>query len=57
MAQVQAWRAEHANPHDAYLQAIPKAVADSMAFEGEHVDQCFLEEHLAQSIRDVSTGA
>jgi hypothetical protein len=43
------WRAAHptaAARRVAYLQSVPKQVADSMAFEGERVDLEMLEDHL-----------
>ena len=46
MAAVRAWREAHPDQEAAYLAAIPKHVADSMAFEGDRVDVRFLEENL-----------
>ena len=48
-ATVSRWRAAHptaAARRAAYLQSVPKQVADSMAFEGEPVDLEMLEDHL-----------
>ena len=48
-AAVHRWRAAHptaAARRAAYLQSVPKQVADSMAFEGEPVDLEMLEDHL-----------
>lgn len=48
-AKVRRWRAAHptaAARRVAYLQSVPKQVADSMAFEGEPVDLEMLEDHL-----------
>lgn len=47
MATLRAWRAQNPQPEAAYMSAIPKQVADSMAFEGDRVDVAFLEAHLA----------
>jgi hypothetical protein len=46
---VRLWRAGQANLQDAYVAAIPRHVADSMAFEGERVDLAFLQENLASA--------
>lgn len=47
MAAIQAWRESHPNREEAYMSAIPKHVADSMALEGDIVDVAFLREQLA----------
>ena len=46
MARVRKWRTSHPSPEAAYIAAIPKHVADSMAFEGDQVDIEFLKENL-----------
>lgn len=48
MTVVQNWRRGTSQPQQAYIAAIPKHVADSMAFEGEPVSQKLLEEHLSR---------
>lgn len=47
MVKIQSWRLQHPNRTEAYLQAIPKMVADSMAFEGDHVDVRMLKDRLS----------
>lgn len=47
MELVRAWREQTPDLKAAYVAAIPKQVAASMAFEGDPVDAAFLEEHLA----------
>jgi hypothetical protein len=47
MTAVLNWRALHPDRLAASLEALPRHVADSMAFEGESVDIGFLRERLA----------
>jgi len=57
-ATVRRWRAAHttaAARRVAYLQSVPKQVADSMAFEGEPVDLEMLEDHLKVLLSRVSS--